>query len=394
MSVSIFAEGTFEEQVQDLVNYIVRNKAEEERSAAIQPFQESLRAEYSDEQEKKRKVIKQILDKVSGFGEGNEKEIQGFFNLLFAHLFSSHGPDLATSFPPLLSTIESASSPRPVIKFQILSNLYNALPLDSTYRLQVFSALLRLASAQNNLDILHLAKSDVELWLDQWTASGDEKSKLLEEISCALEFPPAVNISLLDHLAYEFLLLYARRVSPTSPYYQNGAVRLLATTLRTSTIFDFDTLLTINSVVAIKDHPLFSLLQVFLNNGLSELNSWISSHKEVLAQNDISTDVLERKMRLLTLASLGFKNVGQKISYNWKAWVIDVIRSNLLSGKLSQTTETLYSNGNFWSPGLLSWKKSLDSVLDVIATARKQAGNAPPSAPPPPANTDAAPVTA
>jgi translation initiation factor 3 subunit M len=64
--------------------------------------------------------------------------------------------------------------------------LYNALPLDSTYRLQVFSALLRLASAQNNLDILHLTKSDVELWLDQWTASDDEKSKLLEEIVDAL----------------------------------------------------------------------------------------------------------------------------------------------------------------------------------------------------------------
>jgi translation initiation factor 3 subunit M len=89
MSVSIFAEGTFEEQVQDLVNYIVRNKAEEERSAAIQPFQESLRAEYSDEQEKKRKVIKQILDKVSGFGEGNEK---GVLNPICNHNIISETP--------------------------------------------------------------------------------------------------------------------------------------------------------------------------------------------------------------------------------------------------------------------------------------------------------------
>lgn len=72
-SVSIYAEGTFEEQVQDLVNYLVRNKPEEERTSGIQPFQESLRAEYKDPAEKKRKVIKQILDKVSGFGEGNDK---------------------------------------------------------------------------------------------------------------------------------------------------------------------------------------------------------------------------------------------------------------------------------------------------------------------------------
>ncbi|EEB92727.1 hypothetical protein MPER_08725, partial [Moniliophthora perniciosa FA553] len=63
---------------------------------------------------------------------------------------------------------------------------------------------------------------------------------------------------------------------------------------------------------------------------------------------------LERKIKLLALASLGFQNVGQNLPYSRIAevlqvenaevekWVIDVIRVGLISGKLSQTKQTLH----------------------------------------------------
>ena len=119
---------------------------------------------------------------------------------------------------------------------------------------------------------------------------------------------------------------------------------------------------------------------------------------------------LERKIRLLTLASLGFKNIGQDLSYTSigsalqvdpsevEKWVIDgkprfivydrstndwciVIRAGLLSGKLSQTTQTLHITRSAartfereqWlalEKRLVAWKTGLAGVLEVVATAR------------------------
>lgn len=141
--------------------------------------------------------------------------------------------------------------------------------------------------------------------------------------------------------AYEFQLLLARQISPSSLEYQNAAINLIVTSIRTPTNFDFDTLLTINSVVATKDHPLFSLLHIFLNDGLEELRAWTSKHGDILSQHstfqlyfachtlnicvpDLDASALERKIRLLSLAALGFKNVGQQVSYETIASTIDI----------------------------------------------------------------------
>ena len=101
--------------------------------------------------------------------------------------------------------------------------------------------------------------------------------------------------------------------------------------LRLPNVFDFDALFKSDAIVASKDHELFSLLQVFLSGGLAEFKSWESSNAGILAKYSTShrsykylSDVLalelehsqlEHKIKLLTLASLGFKNVGQNLSY-------------------------------------------------------------------------------
>ena len=125
---------------------------------------------------------------------------------------------------------------------------------------------------------------------------------------------------------------------------------------------------------------------------------------------------LEHKVRLLSLATLGFQNIGQDLPYSTIAstlqveqsdverWVIDgssssylnepsmhlltlllytVVRAGLLSGRLSQTSQTLHVTRagirTFERPQwellekrLLAWKTGLAGVLDVIADARKK----------------------
>lgn len=122
-------------------------------------------------------------------------------------------------------------------------------------------------------------------------------------------------------------------------------------------------------------------------------------------------------MRLLTLATLGFRNIGQNLPYTKIAealqvdvsevekWVIDgrfpvlrsqvlltsfssVIRAGLLWGKLSQTTQSLYvirssvrafekEQWEVLEKRILAWKTGLQGVLDVVNNAKRVAGHVP-----------------
>lgn len=130
--------------------------------------------------------------------------------------------------------------------------------------------------------------------------------------------------------------------------------------------------------MGLRDHELFSLLQVFLNGGLPELKQWQANHAGAAGKYssclslsrlpilklkvyfpDLSDTELDHKMRLLTLATLGFKNIGQNLPYakiaealqvdvsEVEKWVIDgmipVLRSQLL------LTSSLFSHSG-WSP--------------------------------------------
>ena len=126
---------------------------------------------------------------------------------------------------------------------------------------------------------------------------------------------------------------------------------------------------------------------------------------------EISSTDLEHKIRLLTLASLAFQHVGQNVPYSEIAavlqvditevekWAIDgdsirsktavsysypfiVIRAQLVWGKLSQTSQSLYiaraTSRTFeqeqWQTlekRLTAWRSGLTNVLDVIANAKK-----------------------
>lgn len=82
--------------------------------------------------------------------------------------------------------------------------------------------------------------------------------------------------------ALEYQLLYVQSLPSTSEAAKAAAVDVIATALRLPTIFDFDSLFKLDAVVAIKDHELFSLLQVFLNGGLAEFRTWQQSHPQTL----------------------------------------------------------------------------------------------------------------
>ena len=123
---------------------------------------------------------------------------------------------------------------------------------------------------------------------------------------------------------------------------------------------------------------------------------------------------MERKIRLLTLASLGFQNIGKDVPYATLAsalqvdqseverWVIDgmsspftyapipptsylVIRAGLVSGKLSQSSRVFHITRSTsrlfeqdqWAAleqRLVAWQTGLAAVLAIVTSAREKGG--------------------
>ncbi|RDX53739.1 PCI-domain-containing protein [Lentinus brumalis] len=403
-SISIFAEGTFDEQILELVNYLARALPEDTRAAYIQPFQESLASAegqkpIEEDEERRRKVFGSVIAEVTGLGDGSDKEIEGFFNLLFSHfltLFPHNAPETRTHLDSLLNAI-SSSPGHASAKYRTLSNLFNAIPRQSGLRLPVYKTLLDLASANDEIDILGIDQAEVDKWLSEWDISSEDKSAFLKLLVDAFQKAGQSTTSL------QYQLSYVRSLPSSSSSAQSAAVDAIAAAFRLPSYFDYDSLFRLDAVVAVKDHELFSLLHIFLNDGLPQYKAWAQAHADALSKYELDSSELERKIRLLTLATLGFQNIGRDLPYSViasalqiepsqvESWVIDTIRAGLLTGKLSQTAQTLHvtrataraferEQWELLEKRLQAWKAGLASVLETVSASRKKVGASPATA--------------
>ncbi|KAL6309844.1 PCI-domain-containing protein [Sparassis latifolia] len=394
-SVSVFTEGTFSEQIRELVVYLARGHPEEERASYIQPFQDVLTVAdnekpIEEDEDRRRKVLTMVVSEVKGLGDGTDKEIEGFFNLLFSHFLTVLPLDAPETKVHLIALLQAISSTpdQTLTKYRILSNIFNAIPGQSPLRLLVYKTLIEIASASDELEHLTLERAKVEKWLQEWDVSQQEKSDFLKSIADAFAKCQELGTS------YEYTLSYVNSLPPSSPSAHAAAVDAIATALRLPSLFDFDPLFRLDAVVSAKDHELFSLLQIFLNEGLPEYHAWSASHANAFAQYGLDKEQLERKIKLLSLTTLGFQNIGHDLPYasiastlqvepsQVERWVIDVIRAGLVSGRLSQTTQTLHitraaaraferPQWELLEKRLGLWKTSIAEVLEVVAAARK-----------------------
>ncbi|PFH51347.1 hypothetical protein AMATHDRAFT_59429 [Amanita thiersii Skay4041] len=255
--------------------------------------------------------------------------------------------------------------------------------------------MLDTASPIGKIDVLSLTRTELETWLSKQDAMSH-----VDKAAFAKKVADTFLNSGQPEKAYEFSRTYVRLLPASTPDSEAAALDLITTALNLPSVLDFDPLLKLNAVVALKDHELFSLLHIFMNDGLLAYQSWVQSHPDVFEKYNLDKTQLEHKIRLLTLASLGFDHIGQDLSYSKiveslqidisdvEKWVIDVIRAGILWGKLSQTNQTLRiirsiarrfekEQWEMLERRILAWKTGLTGILDVVASAKRQAGIAP-----------------
>lgn len=157
-----------------------------------------------------------------------------------------------------------------------LSNIFNSLPPNSSFRLSVFTSLLNLAASNDELDLLSDSFSSISSWLASWDVSASEKAKCLENI--------ADKLTAADQgvKAYEFQLLFLRFIKAQDndeALIKAAANKTIAAALRLSNVFEFDELIQVENIQKLKGSPIYQLLEIFVGGNFQDYQKWESSNK-------------------------------------------------------------------------------------------------------------------
>jgi translation initiation factor 3 subunit M len=186
----------------------------------------------------------------------------------------------------------------------------------------------------------------------------------------------------------------------TSEDAQKYSLKAVRIAITSPSRFDFQDLRSLPTVQALSDsHPVYSqLLDIFAEQDLEDFNDFIDEHKGFFEQEKLDHAKLERKMRLLTYASLAASTPNREIPYaniakallipaaDVEMWTIDVIRAGLVEGRLSQQRQTfLVHRTTYRVFGEKQWrelgtrvdqfKSVVDKLLHVIRRQQSEVSN-------------------
>ncbi len=281
------------------------------------------------------------------------------------------------------------------LALSILSTIFNTTSASSEVRYHVLLAILRVIRATSNFETLRPQLRQLETWLAAWETDDEDARKLYLAVS------DVATDAGEDEQAYAYLLRAIRTFTSeeaSSSEARELSLRALKSALIHPTHFDFQDLTTLDSIQALRNSdPIYSqLLDIFNSDLLDDFNDFKDEHDGWVETSGLDAVALNRKMRLLTLASMAASS-GQTRSLSYEKiakglqvpaedvemWVIDVIRAGLVEGKLSQLNQTFLIHrstyrvfgDNQWrevASRLDLWRNSLQNVLTVIQQEKQR----------------------
>ena len=409
--VAVLSDSTLRELTDECTILISRSFPEEQRGEWIDALgREASQVDESTDASSAiapaRELVGKLVKSTPGMIECTDRELEGLYNLLTTLLLRYYQPEeapLEDLLMHMVHAIGDAQSPtameRSVIKYRILTNMFNMLPPPSPLRRRVFEVLLALVSANDDMDFLETALQSVPHWLAQWDVSVQEKHECLSRIAEALVAPecgPSYNDK-----AYEFELLHLRFISAepslTNEVRHAAAERAIAHILRLPKLYEMEELLHVPVTLELASSPVLSLLKIMVGGSRVDFESWAqtSEARDAMHRLQLNEEQLLHKMRLLDLASLCARSVSAEVSYEdlaqalhvpvdeVESWVIDVIRAGLVSGKLSQVQRTFRVYRSTYrsfekaqwealEQRLTRWQSSIQTLLKTMDQARTQ----------------------
>lgn len=408
--VAVLSDSSLRDHTEECTLLLSRSFPDEQRPEWVETFsKEALQADEAPEAEapaKARDIVVKLVQATPGLVEGTDREMEGLFNLLMslvAKYVQEDDETYAKCFRHLARVVGDASSPaaseRSVVKYRILANLFNTLSTNSPLRLEMFETLLALASTNGDMDFMEAALQTLPTWLTEWDVSMEEKEACLARVAEALQTEEC-GPEYVDK-AYEYELLHLRFLSGESSLSKDrrvmAAETALANILRLPKLFEMEEVLHVPVTTELGASPILTLLKIVVGGTRADYEAWAKSSEgsQTLQKLSLSDDELRRKMRLLDLASLCARSVSSEVSYedmakvldvpvdDVESWVIDVIRAGLVSGKLSQVTQSFRvyrstyrafekAQWELLEQRLTQWQSSIQKLLTTMSQAPTQ----------------------
>ncbi|EMR61830.1 putative pci domain containing protein [Eutypa lata UCREL1] len=377
----VFVDGSFADLAQEMADYL--SVGDE-----VKPLLEK---------DDKDEVLKKIIIASPALNAKPEKEFTAAYNLLVYLVLQSENVEkfLPRVCENLTKPITSSPVNGPGLALNALSNIFNLLQPENELRYNVFQAIVRFVKQNGFFENIKKYLPSLDTWCQQWETDEEDQRRLYEQIA------EAAHDASDEKTSYEYILKALRLFEESelkSEEAQRFSLRAVKTALLSPTHYDFQDLLALPSVQALSDsHPVyFELLEIFAEKDLEDYNDFNEEHEGFIEKEHLDGERLYRKMRLLTFASLAASISSREIPYSSIAkalliptedvelWTIDVIRSGLVEGKLSQqkqvflvhrTTYRVFSEKQWRELGdrIDSWR----SVLrNVAITLRKEQANA------------------
>lgn len=273
--------------------------------------------------------------------------------------------------------------------------MFNILEPDNTVRYPVFSAILDVVGKSGTFESVRPQLKHIDDWLVLWKANPTQARKLLLKVSAIAKDASDANVS------YDYLLRALRTVPSnevSSEEARNLSLDALKAALSSPTHFDFEDLTALDSIQALRqsEPTHFALLEIFSSDNYDDYLGFKEEHSSFLSSEGLNDDILTRKIRLLTVASLGasaaqsrtlpYKTVEEALhipAADVEIWLIDVIRAGLVEGKLSQlrkeflihrSTYRVFGNRQWHEVAgrLDMWRESLRGVLEVVRKEKEE----------------------
>ncbi|KAG8169883.1 hypothetical protein KVR01_000628 [Diaporthe batatas] len=383
----VFVDGSSSDVLQEVADYI---KIGDE----IRPLLEKSQTEDA---------ITAIVKASSILNSAPEKEFGPAYNLLI-YAVINHSKEPKKHLPQICQNLTKPITSSPIngrdLALGSLSTIFNLLAKDDPIRFNVLLQIIRFVKANNLFDTIKPALKNVPGWLEAWNTDDEERQRLYVEIADAAEAADE------NKIAYEHLLqaLQTFDADDKDDIASGEAQKLSLRALKMVLVidrpwaYDFQGLRVLAPVQALADsHPVYAqLLDIFAEQDLEDFNDFNDEHEGFLEKERLDHKTLQTKMRLLTFASLAASQQEREIPYGVIAkglqvpseevehWIIDVIRSQLVEGRMSQREKvfkvhkTIYRvfGDKQWrelQSRIDVWKNTLNNVHGVLRAQQQEA---------------------
>ncbi|KAJ2076570.1 hypothetical protein H4R24_005630, partial [Coemansia sp. RSA 988] len=321
----------------------------------------------------------------------SEERLEAAYNQLFA--IAALDGTTVDSIAETVAQDIAEHAENGIAGLRVLNSLYNVVKRGGA-RAAVFGGMAKLAGRTQTAAALVGVVPRVVAMVGEWEAGADGLAALL-----ALR--NTFDGAQLGNEAYAVELAYlgvskAEDVEQTAEVARRAIVRFA----NLNGVCDVDALAGLATVQKLGQQQKLStagdLLETMLGSDFAQWQTYATEKQQELAALGVDCDRANDKMRLLTLASLASERVGQAIPYaeiaaaigveedDVELWVIDVVRSGLVQGKMHQGSRTLVPSrstfrrfGNqqwqYLALRLDEWRVALDALLPVVRNAREVA---------------------